>query len=185
MTEDTRPPLLTAANLLTASRLVLLPVIIVGLITHHGYLAAGAMLLALVTDLLDGRVARKLGQASPFGATLDSVVDFILIYGLFIALYLTARITVWQFAIIMLGMVTTLLMQAPALLCGGTVTRTRFSKPAGALQYAFLLFLLGCEVLPALPWLPYVHWGLFSVLALAVAGCSVECAACLVRRDRR
>ncbi|HOF89827.1 MAG TPA: CDP-alcohol phosphatidyltransferase family protein [Armatimonadota bacterium] len=184
MGEEPRPPLLTAANLLTASRLALLPVIIVGLVSGRGYLAAGGMLLALITDLLDGRLARKLQQASAFGATLDSVVDFVLIYGLFITLYLIGRLAPWQFAVILLAMATVIVSQAPALLRGGAVARTRFSKPAGALQYTFLLFLIGCEVLPALPWLRYLNWALFGVLALAVAGSGIECIASLWRKRR-
>ncbi len=182
MTEEPHPPLLTAANLLTTSRLVLLPVIILGIVSGRGYLAAGGMLLALITDLLDGRLARKLKQTSSFGGTLDSVVDFVLIYGLFITLYVAGRLVLWQFAVILLAMASVIVMQAPALLRGGAVARTRFSKPAGALQYAFLLFLIGCEILPPLPWLRYINWTLFSVLAVAVIGSSVECATGLLQK---
>ena len=72
---------LTMANGLTYARLVLLPFVIVGLVTDNGWLVAGAMFLAWVTDLLDGRVARSMGQGgTPFGKALDSTVDFAFIY---------------------------------------------------------------------------------------------------------
>lgn len=43
----------------------------------HGHLAAalGCILLAIPCDILDGWAARKLGQASSFGAELDSLAD--------------------------------------------------------------------------------------------------------------
>ncbi|MFB3883285.1 MAG: CDP-alcohol phosphatidyltransferase family protein, partial [Armatimonadota bacterium] len=65
MSEETRKSeqFATPANLLTFSRLLLLPVVLVGVVTHHGYLTVGAMLVVVVTDLLDGRVARRLRQA--------------------------------------------------------------------------------------------------------------------------
>lgn len=46
----------TPANLLTFSRLVFLPVVIYGLVSDRYQVAVGAMFLAWLTDLLDGRM---------------------------------------------------------------------------------------------------------------------------------
>lgn len=69
-------------NLLTLMRIVLIPVFIIAFYLpfswSHG-LAAGIFALASFTDWLDGYLARKLQQMSPFGAFLDPVADKLLV----------------------------------------------------------------------------------------------------------
>ena len=168
----------TIANGLTYARLVLLPFVIVGLVTNNGWLVVGAMFLAWFTDLLDGRVARKMGQGgTPFGKALDSTVDFAFIYCLFIAFYAAGRLATYQFAFLYLAMITILSLQ---LFLTGTgrdeeVATTRLGKPTGALQYAYLLFLAALEVLPESTIIATVHAVYFVVLALAIVANSIEC----------
>ncbi len=65
-------------NLLSGFRVVCAPVLLV--LAWHG--ATGAFLtlfgLGLVSDVLDGVIARRLGQESEFGARLDQWADFAL-----------------------------------------------------------------------------------------------------------
>lgn len=69
-------------NLLTLMRIVLIPVFIIAFYLPfnwaHG-LAATIFALASFTDWLDGYLARKLKQMSPFGAFLDPVADKLLV----------------------------------------------------------------------------------------------------------
>lgn len=69
-------------NLLTLMRIVLIPVFIIAFYMPfpwaHG-LAAAIFALASFTDWLDGYLARKLKQMSPFGAFLDPVADKLLV----------------------------------------------------------------------------------------------------------
>ncbi len=69
-------------NLLTFMRIVLIPIFIVVFYFPfpwaHG-LAAAIFALASFTDWLDGYLARKLEQMSPFGAFLDPVADKLLV----------------------------------------------------------------------------------------------------------
>jgi len=168
----------TIANGLTYARLVLLPFVIGGLVTNNGWLVVGATFLAWFTDLLDGRVARKMGQGgTPFGKALDSTVDFAFIYCLFIAFYAAGRLATYQFAFLYLAMITILSLQ---LFLTGTgrdeeVATTRLGKPTGALQYAYLLFLAALEVLPESDIIAMVHTVYFVVLALAIVANSIEC----------
>ncbi len=73
---------LNIPNLLTFFRLLLVP-IFVGVFlcnfNHHHLLSALLFLVAAVTDWLDGFLARKLNQSSPFGAFLDPVVDKVMV----------------------------------------------------------------------------------------------------------
>lgn len=140
----------TIGNALTISRLVLLPVIIAGIALKIGYLAVIGMALALVTDLLDGRVSRYLKQASEFGGALDSTTDFIFLHLLFVSFYATHIIHTWQFIVIYLAMLMTLATELSANIIAskGKVIKTVFSKPVGALEYLYLLFLVTRLVLP-------------------------------------
>jgi len=168
-----RSSIFQPGNLLTTSRLVLLPVIIAGVVENIGWLAVGGMVAAWITDLLDGRLARRLGQAGPFGKTLDSTIDFVLIYSLFMTFYAAGRLETWQFLILYLGMFATLLLQLSSSQ-GGEIVPTKLGKLAGALEYTFLIFLVVAEVLPPTPLLDQVKLVFFLVLAAGVVGSVVE-----------
>lgn len=69
-------------NLLTLSRIVMIPVFVVVfyLPVEWRYLVSAAIFaLAGVTDWLDGYLARKLDQSTPFGAFLDPVADKLMV----------------------------------------------------------------------------------------------------------
>jgi phosphatidylglycerophosphate synthase len=167
---------MSPANLLTFSRLALLPVVIAGIVTGHGWLAVVAMVLVWVTDLLDGRLARRQGQPSAFGKTLDSTVDFVLIYSLFITFYAAGRLATYQFVILYLGVLTILALQFSQMGTGGEgLAATRLGKVTGALQYLYLLFLVAREALPPYLLLPTVNTVLFGALTAAIVLHGVEC----------
>lgn len=74
--------LLSLPNLLTYLRIVLIPLFVVAY--HLPYRQAHALamilfVLAAITDWLDGYLARKLNQSSPFGAFLDPVADKLMV----------------------------------------------------------------------------------------------------------
>ena len=163
----------TPANLLTFSRLIFLPVVIYGVATGQYWVTVGAMFLAWLTDLLDGRIARMMGQGGTlFGKALDSTVDFALIYCLFIAYYAAGRLETFQFAFLYLAMLMILSLQFFLQGSGRfeEVATTRLGKPAGALQYLYLLILAALEV-PAVRGARGVetaHMVYFSVLAATI-----------------
>jgi CDP-diacylglycerol--glycerol-3-phosphate 3-phosphatidyltransferase len=69
---------LHAANLLSASRVACAPILLV--LAWHGERGAFLALFALglASDVLDGALARRLGQETPLGARLDQWGDFAL-----------------------------------------------------------------------------------------------------------
>lgn len=90
------------ANILTVSRLLLLPVII-ALFFAESVMGGFAVWLCLavyficsVTDFFDGYIARKFNQISDFGTFLDPISDKIFVASILILLVAFARITgVW------------------------------------------------------------------------------------------
>lgn len=72
---------LTVPNVITAVRLVLLPVFLWLLFVQENRAAAAALLALLgVTDFLDGYVARHFNQVSELGKVLDPVADRLLFF---------------------------------------------------------------------------------------------------------
>ena len=72
----------TIPNVLTLLRIILIPVLVIvfympGQWTYQ--LSAAIFGLAALTDLLDGYLARRLNQTSPFGAFLDPVADKLMV----------------------------------------------------------------------------------------------------------
>lgn len=73
---------LTIPNQLTLARVALVPLLVLVYYLptpFAGPAAAVIFLVAALTDLLDGWLARYLGQESPFGAFLDPVADKLIV----------------------------------------------------------------------------------------------------------
>jgi cardiolipin synthase len=65
----------TRANALTALRLLAAPALALCVVAREPLCAALLFALAVATDLLDGRVARRFGESSPLGGLLDHATD--------------------------------------------------------------------------------------------------------------
>lgn len=85
---EPRYGLVTVSNLLSASRIFLLPVLL--LLTFLRYDFSFLVLYMVVgsTDYFDGLVARKFDQTSEFGKTIDSVADPFFYLGTLAFIYL-------------------------------------------------------------------------------------------------
>lgn len=69
-------------NILTVIRLIMIPVLVVVFYLPWQYgqiVAAVIFAVAAITDWLDGWLARKLEQSTPFGAFLDPVADKLMV----------------------------------------------------------------------------------------------------------
>ncbi|HEY2335873.1 MAG TPA: CDP-diacylglycerol--glycerol-3-phosphate 3-phosphatidyltransferase [Burkholderiales bacterium] len=91
---------LNVPNLVTFSRIILIP-LIVGVFylpdqwlsfTAKNQIAAWVFIVAAVTDWLDGYLARRLNQTSAFGAFLDPVADKLIVVGALVVLLALARV---------------------------------------------------------------------------------------------
>ena len=95
-------PVLTFANVLTLLRMGLVPFLVILILQGRFGWALTVFIVAGLTDLLDGVVAR-LGQRTTLGAMLDPVADKILLSATFVALTwgsrLVAAIPQWVTAV--------------------------------------------------------------------------------------
>jgi len=67
--------IVTVPNILSVSRIVLLPVVLLLLFKRQNAAAVAIMTVSWCTDALDGYLARKLKQVSNLGRVLDHLVD--------------------------------------------------------------------------------------------------------------
>jgi len=89
---------MNAANLLTASRLVLTAPIIVLMVADKpwaAWTAFGVFIAAMLTDVFDGMLARRDPDRSPLGAYLDPVADKVLLTSIFICLAHLGALPLW------------------------------------------------------------------------------------------
>ncbi len=87
--------MLTLPNLLTASRLILAPFVAWRLLQHDVEGAFWLFVIAAITDLLDGWLARLLNQKSEFGALLDPIADKVMLLTTLSFLALTDLLPLW------------------------------------------------------------------------------------------
>jgi CDP-diacylglycerol--glycerol-3-phosphate 3-phosphatidyltransferase/cardiolipin synthase len=87
-------------NVITLSRIILIPLIIGlyylpdGWLSEHGRNTAATwvFIFAATTDWLDGYLARRLNQMSAFGAFLDPVADKLIVVGALVVLLFLNRV---------------------------------------------------------------------------------------------
>ncbi len=90
-------------NALSLARIFLVPVLVVFLVPRPYELTAAAVFLAAVlTDWLDGRIARHTRQVTTLGKLLDPVADKLLIAASLISLVQMQRVPAWL-AVVIVG----------------------------------------------------------------------------------
>ncbi len=96
---------MTTATKLTLLRIILIPVFLV--VLYWGFpgaewVALGIFILASVTDMLDGHVARKYHQVSNMGKFLDPLADKILVCAAMCWLVGCGKMWAWGLAVVLL-----------------------------------------------------------------------------------
>jgi len=87
------------ANIMTLIRILCVPFFISAIVYYHPesdylrYVALAIFLLAIMTDVVDGYVARAYHQNTKIGAILDPLADKLLLMSAFICLYKVKEIT--------------------------------------------------------------------------------------------
>ncbi|SOX54121.1 CDP-alcohol phosphatidyltransferase family protein [Mycobacterium ahvazicum] len=168
------PPdrVLTVPNLLSALRLVLIPVFIYLLLVAHAHGWAVAILMfSGASDWADGKIARSLNQSSRLGVLLDPAVDRLYMVTVPVVLAISG-IVPWWFVITLIVRDALLAATLPLLRSRGLTALpvTYFGKAATfALMSGFPLVLLGTwdtlwsRVIGACGW-GFLIWGMYAYL---------------------
>ncbi|MBC8165805.1 MAG: CDP-diacylglycerol--glycerol-3-phosphate 3-phosphatidyltransferase [Bryobacteraceae bacterium] len=89
-------------NALTLIRIFFVPLLVAALVQKDEYVALGIFLVAGATDLLDGYLARRLGQVTTVGTLLDPIADKLLVSAALISLVQVQALPGW-IAILVIG----------------------------------------------------------------------------------
>jgi CDP-diacylglycerol--glycerol-3-phosphate 3-phosphatidyltransferase len=145
---------LTVPNIVTLFRIGLVPVLVVLLLFTGpvaAWLAAGAFLIATLSDYVDGYIARNYGSGSVLGTFLDPLADKLLVSAALIMLggmARTPRVPAWIVALIVGREITVTALRAVAATRGVVVAAEELGKYKLTLQAMALVPLL----------IHYTHW---------------------------
>lgn len=92
-------------NKLTTLRVLMIPFFVVFMLTDLGgvyskYIAVGIFIVASLTDLLDGKIARKYNLVTNFGKFMDPLADKLLVCSAMICLVEMNRLAAWMVIVI-------------------------------------------------------------------------------------
>jgi len=104
----------TAPNQLTLLRLIFIPFVITNVLDDNWRWALGLLVLAGLSDALDGWLARVLNQRTLLGQYLDPIADKLLLSSLFLVLSIARRIP-WKYTVLVLSRDVCILATAMAL----------------------------------------------------------------------
>lgn len=86
-------------NKLTMIRVILIPFFVVFLlypmVDYSNYIAAGIFIIASLTDMADGKIARKYNLVTNFGKFMDPLADKLLVCSAMICLIETGQLAAW------------------------------------------------------------------------------------------
>lgn len=88
-------------NKLTMGRILAIPVFIVVFLLGYRYAAAVIFILAAVTDMLDGHIARKYNLVTNFGKLMDPLADKLLVMSALICLAQVGDVAGWMVIVIL------------------------------------------------------------------------------------
>ncbi len=92
---------MTIPNLITTLRIILTPVFIIYLLDEQFVAALVVFVICMVSDALDGFLARVLKQKSSLGAILDPMADKLILVSTFLALSVMGAVPVWLTVIVL------------------------------------------------------------------------------------
>lgn len=156
-----QPSRLNAANALTLLRLVLVPVFAWMLLSEPSDLgwrlgSTAVFAVAIATDAVDGRIARRYNLITDFGKLWDSIADKALTGMAFVGLSIIGELPWWVTALV-LAREWGITWMRLAMLKYGVMAANAGGKLKTVLQsVALLLYLPGLPLMPA--WLQWTAW---------------------------
>jgi CDP-diacylglycerol--glycerol-3-phosphate 3-phosphatidyltransferase len=147
------------ANIITVVRILLAPIFIWMLLVDDGadgllrYLASGLFILAIVTDSVDGLLARRQNLITDFGKILDPIADKVLIGGALVSLSILGELPWWVTIVILVREVGITVYRFIAL-------RDRVIPASwlGKIKTVFQAIAIAFALTPVYQWLPMPWW---------------------------
>ncbi len=167
------------ANIVTVVRILMAPAFIWMLLADGGddgllrWLAAGLFILAIVTDSVDGLLARRQNLVTDFGKILDPIADKVLTGGALIALSILGELY-WWVTILILVRELGITAYRFAVLRHRVVPASRGGKIKTIIQAVAISFFLVPLWVVVGDWIYWVNYGLMTVAVLATVVTGID-----------
>jgi cardiolipin synthase len=160
----------TVPNQITLLRLGFLPCFLILIFYEHYGWALGVLVLAGLSDGVDGLLARRLNQRSAIGAYLDPIADKLLLSSSFVILAFAHKISWWLTILILSRDVLILIVAAVIILISGyrPFPPSIYGKLTTTIQIILVFAVVLGAAFPA-PWLALLN----RALIYGVAGLTV------------
>jgi CDP-diacylglycerol---glycerol-3-phosphate 3-phosphatidyltransferase len=135
----------TVPNLLTVFRILLVPVLAAVLLSGLSFgdaLAAAVFVLASLTDVLDGWVARRARSETNFGRLMDPLADKLLVTAALVSLVALERLEAWVAMVIIAREFAVTGLRQLALEQGHVIPASQWGKLKTLTQVAMVLVLI-------------------------------------------
>jgi len=93
----------TISNILTVSRIIFIPYFLIFLFSDYKYgklVALFIFVVASLTDLYDGKLARERGEVTEFGKFMDPIADKLLVLSAFVSFVQLELVPAWMVVIV-------------------------------------------------------------------------------------
>ena len=158
------------ANLLTLLRLLAAPLLVWLLLNEDWSLAAITLFIAILSDIFDGKIARKMNQATAFGGLFDHATDAIFVSSAAWALAQLGLINDFLWALIVLAFVQYTLDSKA--LSGQVLRSSKLGRYNGIAYFVLICVCVGFQCLPLQllnPVLPWAAWALVATSLLSMS----------------
>ena len=157
--------ILNVPNVLTMARIAALPFVIWRFMAGDRYGALAIYVLVVLTDVVDGFIARKYNKITNFGKLMDPLADKLLLLTMLILFCIEGTLPVWIVALV--------IIKELAMIAGGCFALSRgivvHALPIGkAATVAFALAVISL----------LLHWTQASQILMVIAVALMLCALC-------
>ena len=160
---------LNLPNVLTVSRILLVPVLVVVLLgeTENGDLWAAIVFgLASATDAMDGYLARSRNAITSFGKLMDPIADKLLIVAALVALVSLDRLAAWVAMVIIARELTVTVTRMQATQHGVVIAASGWGKAKTIVQVAAIFFLIAVGE-PSPAWVDGLVYGMVAITVVS------------------
>jgi len=91
---------MTLANKITILRIILIPILVIGLLMGVPVWPLVLFILSMITDVLDGLAARLKGERTQLGTFLDPLADKLLLIAIYLTFTYLHKIPLWVFVVV-------------------------------------------------------------------------------------
>lgn len=133
---------MTVPNILTMSRVAAIPLFAVSM--GLGWRVAALVLfsLASVTDLLDGYLARRMGQVTRFGKFMDPLADKLLVFAALVFFLAEGTVPAWAALLVLAREFVVSSLRSVAASAGTVIAADRSGKVKTAVQIVCVIAIL-------------------------------------------